>query len=123
MELTIQPIQWNNCRDISEIGALSDEDMACLAEIRDVLRRHGRLDRFGINMLHKHFKVADDECLMEYTDAENRILTTRPVKMSEVDLAATTVTLWRLTEDGHVAEAGCRCAQTSNGHGGYHQGF
>jgi hypothetical protein len=39
-----------------------------------VLARHGRLDRFTIHLVHKHFDVAEGEMVVEYMDADERVL-------------------------------------------------
>jgi len=78
-----------------------------------VLQRYGALDRFGISLIHRHFDIADDEELMEYTDVEQRTLTVKPVKKSDIDWQHTTITNWKLTEGEEVARIGCGCASNS----------
>jgi hypothetical protein len=80
------------------------------------------LERFGISLIHRHFDIADDEEMMEYTDAQQRILTIKPVKKSDIDWENTTITNWKLTEGDEVARIGCGCARNSGGHLGYHRG-
>src|SRR5262249_38625124 len=40
--------------------------------------------KYGLALLHKHFDLADDEVLMEYTDIENRTLITKPASRNEI---------------------------------------
>lgn len=40
---------------------LNSEGAACLAELREVLGKHDRLNRFGITLIHKHFELSEDE--------------------------------------------------------------
>jgi len=66
--------------DITEVRPLDSSDLPCLHELREVLERHGALERFGLNLLHDHFELDDDELLMEVSDPETRTLTIRPVR-------------------------------------------
>lgn len=75
-----RPMQWSAVPDISEVAHLTAEDRYCLHEIRDVLSRHGCLDKFGVNLIHKHFDIAPDEILIETIDVENRTLTVQPMR-------------------------------------------
>jgi hypothetical protein len=120
--LNIHAMQWQPVADISAVDPLLPEDLACFRELRDVLQRYGALDRFGISLIHRHFDIANDEELMEYTDAEARTLTVKPVKKSDIDWNHTTITTWKLTEGEEVAHIGCGCARNSGGHLGYHRG-
>ncbi|RYG88609.1 MAG: hypothetical protein EON58_19865, partial [Alphaproteobacteria bacterium] len=65
-------MQWASLPDISDVEALSPADHECLDAIRDVLIRHKALGRFGVHLAHRHFDVAADEVLVEYTDIEAR---------------------------------------------------
>ena len=95
--------------DIDEVERpLTEDDKACLKEVAAILQKHNRLDRFGVNLLHEHFHVADDEVLMETCDFETRVLTIRPVKVAN-DMDQTSIaTNWRLDTDGAVVSMTCR---------------
>ena len=69
----LESIQWSSLPDVDRVEPVSDRDGAVLAELKAVLVRHGATDRFGVCLLHRHFDLADDECLMESTDVEQRI--------------------------------------------------
>jgi hypothetical protein len=71
--------------DITEVRPLDESDLPVLDELREVLERHGALDRFGLNLLHDHFPVADDEVLVEVCDTEQRTLTIRPLRGGVAD--------------------------------------
>jgi len=58
--LAVAPVQWSNLRNIDDVQPVNDGDTDCLVEIREVLRRHGKLDRFGVALLHSHFDLAND---------------------------------------------------------------
>lgn len=120
--LNIHAMQWQPVADISAVQSLQADDLACFRELRDVLLRYDALERFGISLIHRHFAIADDEELMEYTDVVQRTLTVKPVKKSDIDWNHTTITSWKLTEDEEVARIGCGCARNSGGHLGYHRG-
>lgn len=74
----------NNLNNIAEVQPFGNEtnDVACFNELRDVLAKHNKLDRFGLCLLHKHFDVKPDEILVESCDILNRTLTIRPEKVT-----------------------------------------
>src|SRR5215471_10415730 len=82
--------------NIYEIDPAGPQDRACFDELREVLERHGALQRFGITLLHQHFEMAPDEVLVESVDTENRILTMRPVSAKPNERAVETS--WRLDD-------------------------
>jgi hypothetical protein len=109
--------------NIYEIDPAGPQDRACFDELREVLERHGALQRFGITLLHQHFDMAPDEVLVESVDAENRILTMRPVSAKPNKEAVETS--WRL--DDPTAQRRCevqcipdRDAQGNPYHGRVH---
>lgn len=120
--VNVQPMQWKPVVNISAAKPFSLEDTECFKELRDVLVKHGAIDRFGISLIHRHFDIEPDEEMMEYTDFNNRMLIVKPVKKSDIDWKHTTITNWRLTEDNEIATVGCGCASNSNGHLGFHRG-
>lgn len=77
-----------NLPDIDDVKPICSSDEACLREIDEVLRKHRAIDRFGINLLHSHFPMAEDEVLLEETDVLNRRQTISIVKKSEVPQGA-----------------------------------
>lgn len=88
--------------DIDDVEVRSEADDACFAEIRDVLKRHSALGRFGVTLLHQHFDIADDELLVEQVDVDTRTLTIRPVPAAEVAARPVKETHWRLDTDAAV---------------------
>lgn len=106
--VTLAPVQWSNLKNIDDVSPLNDEDAACLAELREVLKKHAGLDRFGVALLHSHFDLAPDEIMLETTDAENRCLTTKPVKVDEAG-TNNVGTIWMLRDGaGDVITTWCR---------------
>lgn len=61
-------------KDIDDVEPLNASDAVCLSEVRDVLRKHGMLDRFGVTLLHSHFPIFEGETLVESSDHEGRTL-------------------------------------------------
>ena len=112
--MTMAPTQWGRYKDIADVEPINDGDLDCLAEVSAVLKKHGKRERFGIALLHKHFEMTGDERLVEHTDVERRVLTIKPVKQSEA--GPTIQTIWELGdgEDGHKVfmAAGSTAART-----------
>jgi hypothetical protein len=79
---------------LNEIKPLGLEDQPCIDELREVLTKHGALGRFGLTLLHSHFPMGPDEILKEYCDEENRTMTLKPAKKS--DLSHVLFTAWDL---------------------------
>lgn len=88
---SVLPVEWAELIDIDEVSPLNHSDEKCLAEIREVLLKYKKTDRFGVSLIHKHFDLGDDEILMEFCDIENRVLTTKPVKKTDVSNSIETV--------------------------------
>ncbi len=110
-------MQWANIPDISEVAPLSETDRQCFREIRDVLEKFGCLDRFGINLIHKHFPMAEDEVLVETIDAETRTLTIKP--LMKAAMPASIETQWQLTEGAALLVCHGYCV-SGGGHPHYH---
>lgn len=85
MNVTISPVQWTSLKDIDDVTPLNSSDAECLAEIREILKKHNVLNRFGIALLHSHFHVAPDEVLLETSDEEARTLILSVVKEKDAD--------------------------------------
>jgi len=121
--LAVAPVQWSNLRNIDDVQPVNDGDTDCLVEIREVLRRHGKLDRFGVALLHSHFDLANDEILLESSDEESRTLVTKPVKEAETAGTRKVGTIWMLREGDIAAMSWCRsyCQQNIVGHSKKHK--
>jgi hypothetical protein len=104
--ISLAPIQWATLRDIDAIEPLNDADAPCLAEIREVLKKHGKLERFGIALLHSHFQMEDGEILLETSNKRARSLTIRPAAKSEA-ASETVGTIWKLSDEGNSPIALC----------------
>jgi hypothetical protein len=72
MNLSILPMQWTGLADLLDVPPVDDGDLDCLVEIRDVLARHGKLNRFAVHLAHRHFALGPDEILIERPDPDGR---------------------------------------------------
>lgn len=105
--LQVAPIQWSSLKNIDAVEPINDGDMPCLIEVRDVLRKHGKLDRFGVTLVHSHFPLTDDEVMLETADEESRTLITKATKRS--DTGSNIVgTMWVLGEGDINTMSWCR---------------
>jgi hypothetical protein len=85
-------------KHITEVERRSAKDDALFSELASVLKKHGALDRFGITLLHRHFDIAQGECLLEETDVETRKQTVQPISYNDLRDEKFTETAWRLGE-------------------------
>lgn len=89
--------EYNSLPHFDNVVARNTEDDECLREIRDVLKRHGRLNRFGVMLLHKHFDLAPGEMLVEYTNEKDRSQSVEVVSEKEMPPCGVE-TAWVLSE-------------------------
>jgi len=73
-KISLETVQYSSLMDI-EVELLGDRDHEVLTDRREVLRKHGATDPFGVYLLHKHFDLNENEVLMESTDAFARVTT------------------------------------------------
>jgi len=118
--LTIRPLQWKRLRELREVAPLDAADLACMAELRDVLARHGRLQRFALQLVHKHFDISEREVLVEYTDVERRERRLRVEPRASALVRQSIPTTWMLERER--AAVVCVCAfRQDQGHLGRHE--
>jgi hypothetical protein len=118
--LTIAPMQWTRVEDLHDTEPLSQADVECMKDLRAVLARHGRLGRFALHLIHKHFEIADDEVLVEYSEAANREQFFRVEKASSEVARHAIPTTWTLEHLEPTAR--CVCAwRATHGHLGRHE--
>ncbi len=118
--MQINAMEWGAVKDIDDVQKFSTADEECFKELRDVLEKYDALERFGINLIHKHFDLDDDEEMVEFTDHENRMLVIKPMKKADLAKTPVTVTNWQLCKGEKVSRRVCTCARTSQGHTGGH---
>lgn len=119
--LAILPLHWSRLKDLRDVAPLDVGDVACMAELRDVLERHGRVGRFGLHLLHRHFELGDDEVLVEYSDPQRREQHLRVERRDSEALREALPTTWAFGDDGQAIVA-CVCAwRGGQGHLGRHE--
>jgi hypothetical protein len=92
-------LEYAGLPTLDDVAPLTAEDEDCLNELRGVLARHGRLDRFGVALLHRHFDLDEGEILVEECDTTRRTLTTSPRRSEDFPPERRIETVWRF--DGH----------------------
>jgi len=110
-------VEMSNVNDlphINDVRPLDASDLPCIEDLRQVLIKHGAIDRFGITLLHKHFDIECDEILMESTDEARKEQIIRPQKKADLT-GCLAQTAWRLSD--HSAVLGCymSCVWASDG--------
>jgi hypothetical protein len=117
----IAPMQWAALPDIADVPRLDESDHACLDEIRTVLLKHHAIGRFGVHLVHKHFDVAPDEVLVEYTDIDARALHCHVEKRQyNVDSAHNRIeTMWSFVGEGAARVCDQQCVY-NQGHANRH---
>jgi hypothetical protein len=93
---------------ISQTKPLDATDLDCLAEVKAVLARYGKLEKFGVSLLHQHFNVGPDETLIEESDPVARTLMHRVVPTESLGDATVRDTQWHLASAVPTALAKCR---------------
>jgi hypothetical protein len=118
--VVIKPMQWASVKDLHDCEPLSQADLACMKDVRAALARHGKLDRFALHLIHKHFEIAPDEVLVEYSDAHSREQFFRVEAADSATAKLAIPTTWTL--DSIEPMARCVCAyRATHGHLGRHE--
>lgn len=101
---------------IDYVQPLDGHDLDCLEEVKGVLERHGKRDRFGIRLVYRDFDLADGEVMVERTDVGKRVQTLRPEQLERVR-DNTLETSWILRDGDREAMAFCdtRCWKDVHG--------
>ena len=111
---------WGEINHIDNVRPIDAEDLPCLNEIFEILKKHNCIDRFGVALLHKHFDLQEDEVLLETTDVDGREQWIRPIKESYLKEnrieAQTTLVCY---SDAGLSRM-CVCARGPDGHIGRH---
>ena len=107
-ELTLSPMQWGLVKDIDDTEPVGVNDFQCLLEIRNVLKKHGMQNRFGVALLHSHLDIQDGEAFLEECDSVKRILNLRPVPLEVASKGANIGTIFHLKDGDVNAMSWCR---------------
>ena len=116
MTVSVSAMQWGDLNHIQNVEPIGDQDAAVLSEVREVLERHGCLERFGMTLLHNHFDVADDEVMMETTNLDQREHVVRPMKLAELQAAGIEVQSTVIGFDKEGYRQVCGCDPRASGH-------
>jgi len=114
--VAIQTTMWSKTPEGSKMLKISESDAKCFYELRQILKKHNALERYGIGLLHKHFDVNEGEVLYETTDVEKRIQIIRPIKIQDITDESIITTCWKLVDDDIVATLICVCGGGGQGH-------
>lgn len=109
-------LAYRDLPDIDAVDPLNEADFACLAAIRDVLAQHGRLDRFGITLMHGHFPIEDHEVLVESCDDATRTLTMTIQPADVVNDGNLVQTAWRLSDGASLMACRNACVFSGGTH-------
>lgn len=111
------PTMWAEFPHIADVEPLGERDQTVLEEIRAVLEKHDALNRFGINLIHRHFGLAEGEVALEFTDQENRrqVVEVRP-EAEVVGAANVIATQWVFGTKGEGVECKGYCDYQDYGH-------
>jgi hypothetical protein len=113
-------MQWSLLQDLRDVAPLDDADVACMHELRDVLARHGRLGRFALHLVHRHFELTENEVLVEYSDPAVREQRLRVEPRAGASLRNAIPTTWMF--DAERPLVACVCASSDGkGHLGRHE--
>jgi hypothetical protein len=105
-DIGLLALKWATFSPIEDVRPASGDDKEIFDEIRAVLERHGALDRFGVSLLHRHFDLQENECLLESTDVETRRQVIEVVDVSMLDEGRVIETQWAFDGRGTVGCVG-----------------
>jgi len=99
----------NSQKDIHEAEPRLESEAAAFIELREVLVRHGLEQKYGLTLLHKHFDLAENEIMVEFTDLENRTLTSKPFNIDTISESNFREVTWSLARDTVMGACVQRC--------------
>ncbi|OQP64749.1 hypothetical protein A3860_18495 [Niastella vici] len=84
---------------------LSDIEVRMLEEVFQIFSKYSEKTRnFGIQLIHSHFPLQEDEILYETHDKISRVMEVKPVKIGSVSNNSL-ATAWDQTAKGHIRVA------------------
>jgi hypothetical protein len=109
--------------DFGDTAPLSDDDEAVLAGIAERLRSHGKIDRFGVQLIRDPLSLEENELLLETTDSGSRTMNCTVGDRNATLVDGTTIqTAWRWkvvgggTEPTVMRECTAGCQPVGEGH-------
>lgn len=113
-------MQWAQLSDLHDCLPIAEDDLDCMKDLREVLARHNKLDRFALHLIHKHFDIAEDEILVEYNDVDEREQYFKVEKWNSEVMNHAIPTTWTLENTEPMALCVCAYRQ-GQGHLGRHE--
>ncbi|OJJ19989.1 hypothetical protein BKI52_16060 [marine bacterium AO1-C] len=95
---------YKNLPYIDDVKEYSQEDEALFKEIKEVLKKYGVLDKFGITLLHTHFPVKKGEVMVEHYNPEDKSQLTKPHPVADIDKLGLVPISWRFMDDENSSE-------------------
>lgn len=81
---------------------LSSSEIEMMNEVFGVFKKYADKTRsFGLQLVHSHFTIAENEILYETHDEKNRVLTVVPVSLDSLKTKPL-ATAWQQTENGGI---------------------
>lgn len=99
----------NRQKDIHEAEPRLESEIAAFIELREVLVRHGLDQKYGLTLLHKHFDLAENEVMVEFTDLKTRTLTSKPTTIDAIPESNLREVTWSLSNDTVMGACVQRC--------------
>jgi len=95
---------YKNLPYIDDVKEYSKEDEALFKEIKEVLKKYGVLDKFGITLLHTHFPVKKGEVMVEHYNPEDKSQLTKPHPAEDIDKLGLVPISWRFVDDENSSQ-------------------
>lgn len=95
-------LMWKRLPDVDDVEPIGEQDAIIFKEIKEVLERHSALNRFGINLLHRHFDLQENECILETTDLASRRQVIEVTDAAVLQTGRIIETQWAFDESGVV---------------------
>ncbi len=84
-------------------------DLLCLGEIKNVLEKHAKIERFGVIRLQHHFDIDEDQMLLETHSKVDRTLTITPASQERLKEDNIIITNWRFDKESNSMQGCISC--------------
>jgi|JI61114C2RNA_FD_contig_61_1276128_length_936_multi_2_in_0_out_0_3 hypothetical protein len=91
------------------IGNFNQFDLACLNDIKNVLEKHNKIERFGVIKLQHHFDIDEDQMLLETHSKVERTLTIKPASQERLKEDNIIITNWRFDKETNNMQGCLTC--------------
>jgi hypothetical protein len=107
--------------DFGPAAPIGPDDEAVLAGLADILRAHGKIDRFGMRLIRNQLGISEDQELMETCDKSRRALHCALIDTADRPTENAVETTWRVSPAVHDGRAASTwCTQVHCYHSCYH---